>query len=70
MIQQKQFKFIDVANCFATEPAQFDFVLPGFLSGTVGGLIAQGGVGKSTFALEVCIAVACSIDESGEEAAC
>jgi RecA-family ATPase len=66
MITPAQFNFIDIENCFSTEPPPLDFVLPGFLAGTVGGLVSPGGVGKSTFALELCIAVACSVDAAGE----
>jgi hypothetical protein len=58
MKSQKQFEFIDVADCFLTEPQPLDFVLPGFLAGTVGGLVSPGGVGKSTFALLASIAIA------------
>jgi predicted ATP-dependent serine protease len=65
----KEFDFINVANCFSVEPAQLDFVLPGFVAGTVGGLVSPGGIGKSTFALQICISIACSIDES-QEASC
>jgi hypothetical protein len=61
-----EFRFIDLANCFEIAPEPLDFVLPGFLAGTVGGLVSPGGVGKSTFALEICIAVACSVDVAGE----
>jgi RecA-family ATPase len=59
------FEFIDLAKNFETEPPELDFVLPGFLAGTVGGLMSPGGVGKSTFALMVAIAIACGVDTIG-----
>jgi hypothetical protein len=34
-------------SVFQTEPPALDFVIPGFLSGTVGALYSPGGVGKS-----------------------
>jgi hypothetical protein len=58
MITPAQFNFIDIGNCFSEEPPPLDFILPGFLAGTVGGLVSPGGVGKSTFALLVAIAIA------------
>lgn len=40
------------------QPAQaLDFVLPGFLRGTVGGLVAPGGTGKSMWALALGVAI-------------
>jgi RecA-family ATPase len=36
-----------------------DHIIPGFLAGTVGALVAPGGTGKSYLALELAIAVAC-----------
>ena len=63
----KIFDFIDVTHCFANEPKPLDFIFPGGpLASTVCGLTSQGGLGKSTFALELCIAVACSVDALGE----
>lgn len=49
---------IDILSAFSTEPAAQDFILPGFLSGTVGALVSPGGVGKSFFALQLAAAVA------------
>ncbi len=50
-------KNIDIAAAFRTEPPVMDFVLPGFLAGAVGGLFAVGGAGKSFFALEAAMDV-------------
>ncbi len=48
---------INVAEAFAAAPPPQDFVLPGFLAGTVGGLVAPGSTGKSFWALEAAAAV-------------
>lgn len=52
---------IDILNAFTQEPPELDFIWPGFLSGTVGALVAPGATGKSYWALEAAIAVACSV---------
>ena len=39
-------------------PPALDFILPGFIPGTVAGLVSPGGTGKSFFALEIACAVA------------
>lgn len=51
---------IDLMSAFTKEPPELDFIWPGFLTGTVGALVAPGGTGKSFFALEAAIAVASS----------
>lgn len=51
---------VPVLPMLQTEPAPFDFVVPGFISGTVGGLVSPGGVGKSWFALELGMSIACA----------
>lgn len=43
---------------FSTEPPPQDFILPGFLAGTVGALVAPGSTGKSMLALQLACAVA------------
>lgn len=53
---------IDIMHALSIPPPPLDFVWPGFLAGTVGALIAPGGTGKSFFALEAAIAVACELD--------
>lgn len=52
---------IDIVRAFNCEPNPSDFVLPGFLAGTVGALIAPGATGKSYLALEAAMGVACSV---------
>lgn len=49
---------LDIRRCIDTKPAPLDFVLPGFVAGTVGFLVAAGGVGKSTLALEAAFDIA------------
>lgn len=49
---------IDILHCFSEQPRVLDFVLPGFLSGTVGCLAAAGSTGKSFWALEAAMGVA------------
>ena len=41
-----------------TSPPTLDFIVPGFIPGTVAGLVSPGGTGKSFFALELACAVA------------
>jgi RecA-family ATPase len=49
---------INIGGAFAWKPPPLDFVVPGFLAGTVGVLTAPGGSGKSFFSLQLCISVA------------
>lgn len=49
---------IDVGAALENDPPPLDFILPGFLSGTVGILIGSGGAGKSWLALEIATALA------------
>ncbi|MEN1959079.1 helicase RepA family protein [Luteimonas sp. MJ246] len=51
----------DLALHLTTDPPEIDTVLPGFMVGTVGGLFAQGGVGKSFLALQASLSVACEL---------
>jgi len=52
---------IDIMAAFTNEPPELDFIWPGFLAGTVGALIAPGATGKSFFALEAVMSIACSV---------
>lgn len=52
---------LDLSSCFSITPRALDCVLPGFLIGTVGGLVAPGGAGKSMFAVEAGIGVAAAV---------
>ncbi len=55
---------INIASAWETEPPKSDFVLPGFLAGTVGALFATGATGKSFLALEAALGVACSVAQA------
>lgn len=55
---------IDIKAAFETEPKPQDFIIPGFLAGTVGALIAPGSTGKSFWAMQL----ACLISSSKEDA--
>ncbi|QDJ48248.1 helicase RepA family protein [Bordetella hinzii] len=50
---------IDLRAAFENEPPTLDFIWPGFLAGTVGALVAPGATGKSFWALEAAMSVAC-----------
>lgn len=52
---------IDIMAAFENEPPHLDFIWPGFLAGTVGALIAPGATGKSFWALEAVMSIACSV---------
>lgn len=52
---------IDIMEAFEQEPPQLDFIWPGFLAGTVGALVAPGATGKSFWALQAAMSVACSV---------
>ncbi len=53
---------IDVMDCFARKPPDYDFIVPGFLTGTVGLLVSPGGVGKSMLAMQTAAAIATGKD--------
>ena len=52
---------IDLMWAFQNEPPPLDFIWPGFLTGTVGALVAPGATGKSYWALEAAMCIACSV---------
>lgn len=52
---------VDIKAAFTSEPPDLDFIWPGFAAGTVGALISPGGTGKSFFALEAAMSIACSV---------
>ncbi|HBS17049.1 MAG TPA: replication protein A, partial [Halomonas sp.] len=52
---------IDLMWAFENEPPPLDFIWPGFLAGTVGALVAPGATGKSYWALEAAMCIACSV---------
>ena len=53
-----QLPILDNNFAFENKPEAIDFVLPGFIAGTVGALTTPGGSGKSALALQVCAEVA------------
>lgn len=52
---------IDLRAAFENAPPALDFIWPGFLAGTVGALVAPGATGKSYWALEAAMSIACSV---------
>ncbi|UNC15764.1 AAA family ATPase [Acidiphilium multivorum] len=52
---------IDLRAAFEKEPPVLDFIWSGFLAGTVGALVAPGATGKSFWALEAAMSIACSV---------
>lgn len=52
---------IDLMWAFENEPPPLDFIWPGFLAGTVGALVAPGATGKSYWALEAAMCIACGV---------
>ena len=61
---------IDILSAFKQEPPELDFIWPGFLAGTVGALVAPGGTGKSFWALEAAMAIACNVPSGDVLALC
>lgn len=55
---------IDILTAFETDPLAQDFILPGFLSGTVGALVAPGSSGKSMLALQLACAIASNLPQA------
>jgi RecA-family ATPase len=51
---------LDLRYCAENEPPQLDFVIPGFLAGTVGCISAAGSTGKSFWSLETAMGVCSS----------
>ncbi|MDD1016948.1 helicase RepA family protein [Pseudomonas rubra] len=54
---------IDLRSVFVTPPPALDYVFGSFVAGTVGAFVAPGGTGKSFWALQTAIAVACHVPE-------
>ncbi len=50
---------LDWLDTFGDGSPELDFVLPGLLAGTVGTLVAPNSTGKSYFALEAAVSIAC-----------
>jgi len=60
---------LDFLGMVKTDPPPLDFVLPGFLSGTVGSLVSPGGAGKSMLALQLVCQIAGGQNTTGIESA-
>ena len=54
---------LPIMTAFQEKPPALDFIWPGFLAESVGAFVAPGAIGKSFFALEMAISVACATDE-------
>ena len=52
---------IDILHSFEKKPPLMQYLWPDFLSGTVGALVAPGATGKSYWALQAAMAVACEV---------
>lgn len=52
---------VDILSAFNNEPQPLDYVLPSFLLGTVGALVAPGASGKSFFSLQATMGIACGV---------
>lgn len=51
--------FIDLFQIFNNPPPKLEFILPGFLNGTVGSIVSMGGLGKTMFTLQLAIQKSC-----------
>ena len=54
--------WLDIADALEHEPAPLDFVLPGYVSGSVGSIVAAGATGKTMLALQIAVHVAGGAD--------
>ena len=52
---------VEIMETFTNKPPGLEFIWPGFLAETVGALVAPGATGKSFFALEAVMSIACSV---------
>ncbi|MFJ1337767.1 helicase RepA family protein [Pseudomonas caricapapayae] len=52
---------IDLLAAFENQPPPLDFIWSGFLAGTVATLVSPGGIGKSFWALQAAMSIACSV---------
>jgi RecA-family ATPase len=63
MSSPKKNHVVDIMAAFTNEPPVLDFIWPGFLVGTVGAIVAPGAAGKSFWALEAAMSVACDLND-------
>ena len=54
--------WLDVAAALEHEPPALDFVLPGYVSGSVGSIVAAGATGKTMLALQIAVHVSGGAD--------
>lgn len=54
-------EILDYTHIFEHAPIARDMIWPGFQAGKVGALIAPGGIGKNTWALQAAMAVSCPV---------
>ena len=54
--------WLDIAGALEHEPPALDFVLPGYVAGSVGSIVAAGATGKTMLALQVAVHVAGGAD--------
>lgn len=66
VIAESSLRRVNILGAFSASPPPIDYVLPGMVAGTVGALIAPGGVGKSWLALQIAVAIAGGPDTTGE----
>ena len=50
--------WLDIAGALEHEPPPLDFVLPGYVAGSVGSIVAAGATGKTMLALQIAVHVA------------
>ena len=50
--------WLDIADALEHEPPALDFVLPGYVAGSVGSIVAAGATGKTMLALQIAVHVA------------
>lgn len=54
--------WLDIAGALEHEPPPLDFVLPGYVSGSVGSIVAAGATGKTMLALQIAVHVSGGAD--------
>lgn len=57
---------LDIRAALSKPPKPFDFVLPGLPRGATGALVATGGTGKTTFALQTALSLAVGLPIAGD----
>jgi hypothetical protein len=61
-LMERGFPRISFKDNVESKPPGMSYIWPGFLSGSVGALIAPGGTGKSMWALEAAVSIASGVD--------